>query len=372
MATETTNGRVLGAVLASLAAHAVLAAALPTEIAAHTRVREEIAEIDFQVLEIAPPPETAPPPPAEVAPPPPEPVAVAAVAPIPDRPPVAPTPAASSSSAASTSAPQETAPSERPAPDEAPITVPGGLRIDPRAVALGAMAAAGPRTPAPQAVDAPAVESAEARDARLTEQHSRFLATVGNSRDYVTRRGPPDLQRRPDGSYVYTGSAFSARIAPDGTVQFSDRANVRFGNFGGPDNSVGATIRFDITDAAERRHGNDPYQAERRWFLSETEELRERLGTEHRTATAVTEERGLRGSLERIWGDTTKPASRRRASLFRIWDDLAEDETGMPMRRAVLTFIRTRLPQGSPDAYPAEELAALNGRRQSDEAFAPY
>ncbi|MBC7172295.1 MAG: hypothetical protein H5U40_07720, partial [Polyangiaceae bacterium] len=229
-----------------------------------------------------------------------------------------------------------------------------------------------PRAPAPQASDGPGPESAEAQSARLSEQHSRFLATVGNRRDYITRREPPDLRRRPDGSYVFTGSAFRARILPDGTVQFSDRNNVRFADFGGPSDSVGATVRFDITDAAERRAGNDPYRAERRWFFEETESLRERLGTEHRAGVSATEQRGLRGSLERVWADATKPAVSRRAALFRIWDDLAEDETGAPMRQMVLTFIRTRLPVGSGDAFSPDELARLNGRRQSGETFAPY
>ncbi len=373
MASEVTNARLIGAVAASLVVHAVLAATLPSELRASTAPpTRPTSEVEFQVLDPLPPPapelrmETTRPN---------ERMPTASLRPTFEPPPaVAPTtePAVTSSATSVVpSTPPVPTPEQPEQPSDRPITVPGGLRIDPRAVALGAVGT-GPRVAAPQAIDAPAVESAEARDARLGEQHSRFLAAAGNRRDYVTRRGPPDLRRRPDGSYVFTGSAFSARILPDGTVQFSDRNNVRFGEFGGPVNSVGATVRFDVTDALERRAGNDPYQAERRWFLEETESLRERLGTEHRSRTSAVEERGLRGRLERIWADATKPAAGRRASLFRLWDDLAEDETGMPMRRAVLTFIRTRLPAGSPDAYPAGELAALNERRQSGEAFAPY
>jgi hypothetical protein len=374
MASELTNARVFGSIAASLVVHAVIAATLPSEILARTApVERPVSELEFLVIEPSEP-VVVPEPEPEEATPPPEPVRTAAIRP-PAEPPRVVEPPSEPVEAPSASVTGSTTTDERPEEPvetpETPITVPGGLRLDPRAVALGAMGS-GPRRPVPQDLDGPAVESAEARDERMSEQHSRFLASVGNRRDYISRREPPDLRRRPDGSFTYTGSAFSARILPDGTVQFSDRNNVRFGDFGGPESSLGATVRFDIPDALERRAGNDPYQAERRWFLDETESLRERLGTEHRTTTAVSESRSLRGNLERVWGDAAKPAPRRRASLFRIWDDLAEDETGMPMRRVVLTFIRTRLPQGSPEAYPVDELAALNARRQSAAAFEPY
>jgi hypothetical protein len=38
----------------------------------------------------------------------------------------------------------------------------------------------------------------------------------------------------------------------------------------------------------------------------------------------------------------------------------------------VLAFIRSELPEGSPEAYPEDELAQLNRGRQSREPFAPY
>jgi hypothetical protein len=379
------NWGLYGGVVLSAIVHAVTASMMPTTL--HARIQtapSEVSEMQFEVLE-EPPIRAPEPPEPRLEPPPP------AVAPIPltsirpdFEPPRAEPPAeepqptrpdpvepTEPSEGEATGGAVSEAPEAPTEPTEPSITAPDGLRIDPRAVALGALGG-GPRQIRPQAQDLPPAETAAEASRRLSEQHSQFLSAQANRRDYITRREPPDLRRRPDGSFVYTGSAFSARILPDGRVEFSDRANVRFGDFGGPSNSLGATVRFDISDAAERRHGNDPYQAERRWFLGETEELREQLTTTHRQEVSVSEGRNLRGSLERIWQDRARSAAQRRAALFRVWDGMAEDETGAPARRAVLTFVRMTLPAGSPDAYSSDELSRLNGRRVSEEAFEPY
>ena len=81
--------------------------------------------------------------------------------------------------------------------------------------------------------------------------------------------------------------------------------------------SASATVRFDLMDGAERRHGNDPYQAERRWFLEETEELRGRLEAEHRQQQEASNSRGLRGRMERLWGSEERSPSARRAARCR-------------------------------------------------------
>jgi outer membrane biosynthesis protein TonB len=377
------NWGLFGGLTLSIAMHAMTAAMMPTELHASVRrAPDQVSEMEFQVLDEAPsrapsPPE--PPLPTVEPPPPAEPSPVASLRPDPTpprteprvrEPSQAPDEASSTPDAVEGAATREpdVAPAE---PSERSITAPDGLRIDPRAVAIGALDS-GPRRILPQAQLAEPAETAREASRRLSEEHTAFLSTQANRRDYITRRGPPELHRRPDGSLVYTGSAFSARILPDGRVEFSDRGNLRFNGLGGPSDSVGATIGFDISDAAERRHGNDPYQAERRWFLGETEELRDQLMEAHRQEVSVDEGRRLRGSLERIWRDGGRTAAQRRTALFRVWDGIAEDETGAPARRAVLTFIRTTLPAGSPDAYSTDELSRLNGRRESREAFAPY
>ncbi len=101
----------------------------------------------------------------------------------------------------------------------------------------------------------------------------------------------------------------------------------------------------------------------------------------------------LDGELEALWADARTPASERRTRLFERWDECEEGEgasevvqpstavelpdalrqqAGERARAAIEAFIRKRLPAGSGDAYGAEELAALDGRRKSKRRFDPY
>ena len=86
----------------------------------------------------------------------------------------------------------------------------------------------------------------------------------------------------------------------------------------------------------------------------------------------------VRKHAARAWARTDLSPTARRAALFELWDDAAEDGTpalvaaGDAARLAVIGFIHSYLPATSPDAYPAAELAALNARRTSKQPFAPY
>ena len=89
--------------------------------------------------------------------------------------------------------------------------------------------------------------------------------------------------------------------------------------------------------------------------------------------------RSLPRELEKMWRDDTRSLADRRRLLFERWDecvDAREDSeaarVGAQARATVLSFIRTRLPAGSPDAYTQAELVALNARRVSRVPFAPY
>jgi hypothetical protein len=89
----------------------------------------------------------------------------------------------------------------------------------------------------------------------------------------------------------------------------------------------------------------------------------ERLGTE-----AVYH---MSTRLEAVWHDG-RSAEARRADLFRMWDECNASRYGVEARATILGFIRRRLPRGSPDAYPPNELGRLNDRRTSAEQFDPY
>jgi hypothetical protein len=166
--------------------------------------------------------------------------------------------------------------------------------------------------------------------------------------------------------YVYKGPQFSARILPDGTVNFDDKT---FRDFNGTSGS------FDLTDMIMRGKKEDPYRHEKQAFLASTEALRTQLQKKARAER-------LRGSLamlpqhlENIWFDRRLPAKRRRQLLFELWRDVAagdddEGKAGSEARRIVESFVRKHLPEGSEEAYTEDELATLN--RGHKDRFQPY
>jgi len=208
------------------------------------------------------------------------------------------------------------------------------------------------------------------RDTSFYAERGSSLAS-GLSRDANRRPGgrrpPPELRRGTDGVYRWEGPLVSARIQPDGRVVFDDRPGMQMEADG---QSVGG--RFDITDAITRSQGQDPYAAEKRWFLRETEELRDGLSAESQERRIAGAERELRGRLRALWGNPSMPAATRRRQIFRLWDGLAEDEVGRRARAAVERFVRRALPADSADAFTTAELAELNGGRRSEARFTPY
>jgi hypothetical protein len=138
--------------------------------------------------------------------------------------------------------------------------------------------------------------------------------------------------------------------------------------------------KFDITDTVMRALGQDPYRAERMKMLDATREQRLTLAARDRSARQGQELAALPATLRNIWNDTTRPARERRRSIFQLWDECqetAEGEAesvaaGTRARRIIVLFIRTEVRAGAPQAYPKEELTALNQARQSRQRFDPY
>jgi hypothetical protein len=82
-------------------------------------------------------------------------------------------------------------------------------------------------------------------------------------------------------------------------------------------------------------------------------------------------------NLETLWATVANPAERKRA-LFALWDECSDSgtdadvEAGARARARIVAFIREHLAAGTPNAFTAGELAALNRDKQSREVFAPY
>lgn len=134
----------------------------------------------------------------------------------------------------------------------------------------------------------------------------------------------------------------------------------------------------ELTDWVMRQGGQDPYAAAKRQWLDRTrdERLAIKAASEERKLAETT--RTVRTHARRVWAQTGLDAATRRAALFELWDDAAEDgspaliEAGAAARSAVLGFIRANLPAGSAEAFTAAEIAAFNARRLSRQEFAPY
>lgn len=244
-----------------------------------------------------------------------------------------------------------------------------GALIDPRRVASDHVLRGdpGPIHPSgPAGLGDPGGESVRAMTVAEAEAlHSGYLGAAAATKTHTTRTARPQLVPHPDGSYTYRGHAFTATIRPNGDVTFSDRGAVEYDLGSG-------TGSFDLGDMVMGAAGVDPYAAERELFMEENQDLIDRLTDEARVATRERSMGRLRHDLRMRWEDRTHPVERRRRDLFRLWDESSEDADDRAARDAIMAFIRTELPEGSEDAYPASEVAALNGRRTSTEAFAPY
>lgn len=207
-------------------------------------------------------------------------------------------------------------------------------------------------------------EVAMLTEAEAESAHSGHLRERAMDRPWLSHT-PIVPVEQPDGSWVYSGPLFTARISPEGAVSFSDRDAVSYDLGSG-------TGGFDLTDMVMGGAGADPYASERERFMEETEELVARLEAAARAEHSSAAVRRIPGRLARVWGDDDLDAQARRRRIFDIWDEADDPLDGPAVRAAILRFIQDNLPQGSSDQYTPSEIAGLNATRESDEAFAPY
>lgn len=222
----------------------------------------------------------------------------------------------------------------------------------------------GPTMPGPPATLHPEGPEHGPTAEEAVAQTEAYLGAAAAAKTYITQR-TFHLTPHTDGTLHWQGTGFEAVIHPDGSVSFSDHPDVTM-------DWAHGSGGFDITDAIMHGAGQDPYAAEREWFMEHAESTIDRLESQARAAQHAHSLTGVRSQLRTIWEDASRPASDRRRAIFEVWDELADGEEGAPAREAVIAFIRREIPDTSPDSYTMIELARMNAHRQSAERFDPY
>jgi hypothetical protein len=195
------------------------------------------------------------------------------------------------------------------------------------------------------------------------------------------RKAPGETPAKPypnsDYPFAIAEAGFVAYVERDGRVRFSDggaSAGLLVDPIVGP---IGRA-RFDLTDWLLGRRGHDPYASQKLAILEQTRKTRERMTANWDVLVMDRALADLPHYLQAVWRHRAWPAAVRRQILFELWDEAAEvgsaqlRDGGVRARLIIATFIASRLPPGSEDAYSAAELARLNRDRKSRASFAPY
>lgn len=294
-------------------------------------------------------------------------------------------------------------------------------------ITTGAATSAAPAEPAPPDSPRGVLRMRGALPTRLVVPDLRKIAESGSGAIALAPHVPvtsDELDNAGGGRKRSDQGTFVAEVAKDGTVELKDRPNLRVGLAVPSPRALGKGLArwyedpyaqtrdrerererqrvpsgavdddeeqrkrpgtvpilsgsFDLTDWAMRMSGRDPYLAAKLSFLDRTREARAEMATAHRAELLRQVPVIIREHLTRLWAQPGQTAAARRAALFELWDECEEDgdasvvEATAAARRAIFAFIRGRLPADSAEAYSAEELAALNRKRQSKQRFAPY
>lgn len=185
----------------------------------------------------------------------------------------------------------------------------------------------------------------------------------------TTLQVPKGLTKNEDGTYEQSLGPVKASISSDGDVKFSHSSL----SLTSPISST-----FDMTDELMRSVGEDPYLARKSNFLKRTADFRLRLKRLAFLENLASAKKDIFRRLRNIWGRGSLPPEQRKLKLFKIWDgvyqghDQVRREGGEYVRKAVLQFIRRRIPPSSPHHYTFDELQALAGKQRSKGIFRPY
>ena len=227
-------------------------------------------------------------------------------------------------------------------------------------------------------------------EALARELHGALSRAAGE-RPELAQRQPPELRRTARGELTWRGAAFTATVANDGTVSFRDRPGFEYAGTATWRDSVlspqiesalppgkprqysggGLLFRFDLMDTLERAVGNDPYAAERRWFLEQTAELRERMQRRH-DLCSLSGRHMLLDHLDGLLGDRALSVAEIHRALLDLFDLCSAGREYRAGAQTVLGFVRARLPFDSPTGFDAEEIARFNRARSRELNFEPY
>lgn len=348
----------------SLAGHALAAALL---LLAPSRAEVMLQQADEIAIEIE---DTPPPPPALVVTAPDTPPVAATVRPRRLATPTSTGAIVETSPLLAPTTPLVAMPStvHEPTPRDTVVVPPEQLHqlLDPSRVAAADALhdETGPSQPGPPATLNPESPDQGPTAEEAVAQAEAYLGAAAAAKTYITQR-TFHLTPHTDGTLHWQGTGFEAVIHPDGSVSFSDHPDVTM-------DFAHGSGGFDITDAIMHGAGQDPYAAEREWFMEHAESTVERLEAQARTQQHAHSLTSVRSQLRTLWDDTGQSASARRRAIFEVWDECADGEEGASAREAVIAFIRREIPETSADSYTMIELARLNSSRQSAERFDPY
>jgi hypothetical protein len=192
------------------------------------------------------------------------------------------------------------------------------------------------------------------------------------------------LQKQRDGSYVYRGSAFDARIATDGAVKFSDHGAVRLiPDYSGPERAKAPMpgrdptttgdvsgsvpdvrpnnnlvmvearpgVRFDVTDEYMHALGKDPARPQKTAFLAATFDLRSNLALESRRHATRMALEDLPARLDSIWRDPQLTPAERLHVLQALWSELGQGPDADAARVVIQRFANQHLPASEAAAF---------------------
>jgi hypothetical protein len=223
----------------------------------------------------------------------------------------------------------------------------------------------------------------------LQAELNRRLYAAANHTAHTEHREPPKLSRGRDGNLRYESSSFSAVILSDGQVEFSDVAlpvvdPPQFQDY--PPELAASYIELikriqklikirlpfpDLTDLVARISDHDPYAAEKRWFLRETNDVRSKLVATHNDEAGREATQRIVTELTSIIRNAKLNVDQKRAAVFGVWDSCDGDADGK-WHRVVESFVRESMPRDSNVGYSPALLVSLNRKRVSRRAFAPY
>jgi hypothetical protein len=181
-----------------------------------------------------------------------------------------------------------------------------------------------------------------------------LLCAAAGAGEYKLLRFSPDgpWLHPVGGGYDWQGFYWLAHIDRDGFVEFSPM-------------KVGRDLGFTSDD-------------EKRWFLDETDDLRNDLAIARRDRELAHSFETLPNLLGRVWQNGIWSLVDKHEILFTIWDECAEPDdaelghAGRQARKIIDGFIRKNLPEGSPGGFSRDELASLNLKRAKGPRFDPY